>query len=106
MLRAAGRDRAHSKSWQKPRCLGPREGRWGPRLCRASQALGRTLFIVLRALGSQHRIHAGADVTGRSSDCRYTVDVGRPERRQLQLSRQMRVFGYGLLVVSGMSEQN
>ena len=76
MLRAAGRNRVHSRKWQRPGCLGPREGDRGLRPSKASQAFRGSLFIVPRALGS-----SGGGLTGGTK-----VGVGKPERRLLQFS--------------------
>lgn len=57
--RAAGRNRVHSRNWQRPELPEP-TGRWRPRPCRtfeASGGWGRGLVCVLRALGSHCRAH-------------------------------------------------
>lgn len=82
MLRAAGMDRAHSRNWQRPACLGPREGGGGP----LRPWEGTLLLELWEAIAG---FTAGADMTGWSADWSHKVDVGRPERKQLQLSRQM-----------------
>lgn len=48
----------------------------------------------------------GANMIGWNTDWRDKVDVGRPERRQLQYPGGCEYLVQGLLTVLAMSEQN
>lgn len=84
MLRAAGRDRAHSRNWQRPGFLELRGGSGGLNSAGPLWPWEGLCSLFLELWETIAGFAAGADMARWNTDWRDKVDVGRPERRQLQ----------------------